>query len=69
MENEKLLEAITAKLEAMIILAKDTELDDLQQEELMYLIAAKHYFVNKLNSTYAKEASDEDFADLIIEEE
>jgi hypothetical protein len=58
------LEETTAKLNAIIILARDTDLNEIQQEELAYLRALKKYLVKKIEEP--KDYSNTDFADLII---
>jgi|LakMenEpi03Aug12_release.lakeMendotaPanAssembly.Ray.scaffolds.fasta_scaffold176403_3 hypothetical protein len=58
------LEETTAKLNAMIILARDTDLNEIQQEELAYLRALKKYLVKKIEEP--KDYSNTDFADLTI---
>ena len=58
------LEETTAKLNAMIILARDTDLNEIQQEELAYLRDLKKYLVKKIEEP--KDYSNIDFADLTI---
>lgn len=58
------LEETTAKLNAMIILARDTDLNVIQQEELLYLIHLKKYLVKKIEEP--KDYSNIDFTDLTI---
>jgi hypothetical protein len=64
---EENLKTVSAKLEAMIILARDTDLDKVQQEELNYLIAAKRYLTEKIKQ--GVDYTETDFADLVIEED
>ena len=61
------LETVSAKLDAMIILARDTDLDEIQQEELVYLRALKKYLVKKIEEP--KDYSNTDFEELVIEED
>jgi hypothetical protein len=64
---EENLKTVSAELEAMIILARDTDLDEVQQEELKHLLYVKRYLTEKVKQ--GVDYTNADFADLVIEED
>ncbi len=63
---EENLKTVNAKLKPMIILARDTDLDKVQQEELNYLIAVKRYLTEKIKQ--GVDYTEADFVYLFKEE-